>query len=385
MDLTPEENIILLTSRLHPSTAAMVKTEDFFVRFNRAMDYDRLVALAAGNGVAALVYQNIKHIPVIPGNVISALRKIYLRTIAENLKKSKELLVILQTLASHGIDAIPIKGVSASELIFENPGLYYGSDIDILVGRADLALTKHLLIEAGYVYDEKQEKAMLASHYHLVFYNSRNLIEVHWNLVKRYFDIPPEFWRENTVKQKYENTDVLFLSPEKYLMYTVFRLFSHTFFPLKFFLLISEISNKYYEHIDWDQFEASVKKYKMWRLTTFVFKLLNEFLGTKVHDRFMDNHIIGYDCLKTAILKKLFREVKRPYLNKIPYVFLLDSPHDILDLLFRRLWPEIGELRLRYGISEDSKLLYVYYLLNPVLLPLLLARKGKGRKVNSKK
>lgn len=373
--MKPEEKIIFLGSRLNPSKQDVKDIAHLVTNGNQKIDYTKLTQLAFVNGVAPLLYKNLKPLNIITEEVLSRLRNIYLTSIAENLQKITEILKILQALKDKGIDAIPLKGALASEIIFENPGLYYGTDIDILVRPSDLNQVKQILLNSGYSYDGKVEKAMLASHYHLVFFNHRQTVEVHWNLVKRYFDIPPEFWWEDNHKEKYEDFDILFLSPEKFLIYTVFRLFSHIFYPLKFFVLISEISNKYYESIDWDRFASSIKKYNMMRLTTFTFKLLNEFLGTKVHDRFISKNIIGYNYFKTAIMNKLFRDVKRPYISKLLYVFLLDSPHYVLNSLLRRLWPEESELRLRYNIPEGSKSIYLYYLLNPLLLPLMLLRR----------
>jgi hypothetical protein len=375
LPLTNEEKIIFLASRLNPSKRDVKDIVHIITNSNQKIDYTKLTQLSSFNGVAPLLYKNLKPLKIIPEEVLSKLRNIYLSSIAENLQKTTETLKILQALKDKGIVAISIKGAIASEIIFEDPGLYYGTDIDILVRPSDLHQVKQILIDSGYSYDEMAEKAMLASHYHLVFYNHRHTVEVHWNLVKRYFDIPPEFWWHDAQKGKYEDIDILFLSLEKYLMYTVFRLFSHMFYPLKFFVLISEISNKYYGSINWDQFASEIKKYKMMRLTTFTFKILNEFLGTKVHNKFLTKNIIGYDYYKRTIMNKLFKEVKRPYLSKILYVFLLDSPHYIFDSFIKRMWPEEDELRLRYKIPEGSKTIYFYYILNPLLLPLMLLRR----------
>ena len=62
---------------------------------------------------------------------------------------------------------------------------------------------------------------------------------------------------------------------------------------------------------------------------------------------------------------------KQKNILKIQYIL---SNH-MFNLLFRRLCPEQGELRLRYRIPEDSKSIYLYYLLNPILLPILLLRR----------
>jgi hypothetical protein len=242
---------------------------------------------------------------------------------------------------------------------------------------------KKLLIDAGYSYDGSKEKDMLSSHYHLVFQKDEYVVEVHWNLVKRYFDIPPEFWWEDTYHENYNGRSILCLSPEKYLISMIFRLFSHTFSPFKFCVLTSELCNKYYEAVNWPSFIEVTKEYGMERLTVFTLKLLNELLGTRVPDLIMNKRVFGYDFFKKSTFNQLFGDAKRPFITKPLYVFLLDSPFGIAAYFIKRLFPEASELKLRYGIPNGSSAMLVYYVFNPVLLPLLLLKKRRDSKYSN--
>ena len=375
MPLSNEEKIICLLSRLKPSSEDIERTKQIVTSGEPIIDYRKLVRLAALNGVAPLLYNNLKETKIFPEEVLSTLRNAYLFSVAENLRKSAALIRLLDLLKHRGIEAIPLKGVIASELIFGNPGFYYGSDIDILVRPSELQAVKHILIDSGYAHNEADEADMLSSHYHLVFHDGHHLVEVHWNLVKRYFNIPPEFWWEDILLEEYQGQEILCLSPEKYLMCTIFRLFSHMFNPLKFFVLVSEISNKYYESIDWARFASFTQKYGMEKLTIFSLKLSNEFLGTKVPDNILKKNIVGYNLFKRSIINQLFGDVRRPHMGKLLYTFLLDSPFNIFRHFLMRVFPGKSELRRRYGISEGSRTIFVYYALNPILLPLLILRK----------
>jgi hypothetical protein len=378
LTLSKEEKIILLSSRLNPSKEDIESIEQLVTSDTPQINYRELLQLAAKNGVAPLLYRNLIGISIFPDEVLSELSKVYFRSVVVNSEKDIELMRLLDLLKSQGIESIPLKGVIASELIFEDPGLYYGSDIDILVRPGDLPEVKQILIDAGYLYDEKHEQAMLSSHYHLVFQNGRHFVEVHWNLVKRYYSIPPEFWWEGIYQEKYNGQEISCLSPEKYLIYTIFRLFSHMFNPLKFFVLTSELCNKNYKTIDWTHFAEVTKKYDMEKLTVFTLKLSNELLGTKVPEEIIKKDVFGYDLFKISIINQLFRDVRRPFINKPLYAFLLDSPFKIITYFFKRFFPERGELKLRYGIPEDSSTMLIYYILNPILLPLLILKKRLG-------
>lgn len=375
MLLSNEEKIICLFSRLKPSSEDIKRAKQIVTFAEPCIDYRKLLRLAALNGVAPLIYNNLKDINIFPEQVLSTLRNAYLFSVAENLRKSAALIGLLDLLKHRGIKAIPIKGVIASELIFENPGFYYGSDIDVLVKPSELRAVKHILIDSGYTYNEANETDMLSSHYHLVFQDGPHLVEVHWNLVKRYFNIPPEFWWEDIIFQKYQGQEILCLSPEKYLMCTIFRLFSHMFHPFKFFVLVSELSNKYYESIDWNRFATFTQKYGMDKLTTFSLKLSNELLGTKIPDKILKKHIFGYELFKRSIMNQLFGDVGRPHLGKPLYTFLLDSPFNIFRHFLMRVFPVKSELRLRYEIPQGSRSIFLYYALNPILLPALILRK----------
>lgn len=381
MLLSNEENIICLLSRLRPSPKDMTRTQQIIMG---GIDFGKLLRHAAANGVSPLLYMNLKDSDIVPDDVTAKLRNAYLYSLVANLKKNSTLMRLIALLEKNGIPVIPIRGVVASELIFKNPGLYCGSDIDILVKSTELQNVKQILIDAGYDYDEESEKNMLSSHYHLVFNDNHHFVEVHWNLIKRYFDIPPEFWWGDTVTEYYQGKEIYCLSPEKYLMCLIFRLFSHMFNPLKFLVLVSELCNTYSEIIDWSLFTRFTKAYGMDKLSTFSLKISNELLGTKVPDHILNTKIVGYNFFKRSIINQLFRDVRRPHMGKLLYILLMDSTLQICCHLILRIFPKPGELRRRYRIPEGSKAIYFYYALNPILLPFLVVRRrldlrGRGQ------
>ncbi|MCP4665709.1 MAG: nucleotidyltransferase family protein, partial [Deltaproteobacteria bacterium] len=147
------------------------------------------------------------------------------------------------------------------------------------------------------------------------------------------------------------------------------------FQPLRFLVLISELANTYHDVIDWAYFKAVTAQYKMQKLSFFTLRLAHEFLGTKVPNEIAEKKILGYDLLRDSIVNLLFRDVKRPHVMKIKYAFLLDSFSRILLSLLRPMLPGAAELRMRYNIPEGSKAVYAYYVLNPILLPILLAKR----------
>ena len=161
-------------------------------------------------------------------------------------------------------------------------------------------------------------------------------------------------------------------------MALVFRLYSRLFYPLKFFVITSELCNKYKSEIDWDLLMNYVEKYRMLKVTTFSLKLLSQILGTHVSPRIAGKKLMGYEFYKLEIMKQLLREKRKSYVNKVFYAFLLDSPIDTLSLILNRFLPSKSELRLRYHLTHNSHWVYLYYLLNIFLLPYLILKKRLG-------
>lgn len=366
---TAEENLILLLSGVDPSPEVLEEARNLMTNKEYPVDYDRMFSLAVSNEVPSLLHHNLKDIDAAPEYVRKRLENAYLNILKNNVVQADEVVKILALLKKNHMEAIPLKGAAASELIFGDPGLYISTDIDILVRSKDLAGVSEVLLKAGYEKNEGiSENDLLSGHYHFLFQKDGHHFEVHWNLVKRYFQIPSEFWWEDLHETVYEGMEITGLSVERYIMYAVFRLFDHGFRPLKFFVLISEIINKYQDEIDWGELLDFSRRYKMERLMVFTLRLIHDILGTRIPVIVTKKNIIGYEALKKLINSGLFHEVTRPHLRMFLYTFLLDDPMEYAKVISRRFFPEIGEIRLRYGLPVGSKKVYAYYLLNPLLV-----------------
>jgi hypothetical protein len=58
------------------------------------------------------------------------------------------------------------------------------------------------------------------------------------------------------------------------------------------------------------------------------------------------------------------------------YASLQETPLDMVKILAGRVFPDASEIRLRHHLPAGSKRVYIYYLLNPILL---LTRKINSR------
>jgi len=364
--MTPEEKVLLLFS-LFPSTPGTIASVQDIIS-GGPFDYGRLVGLAGTNGVSPLLYLNLSTLQGIPELPMNELRKAYLRTVKENVVRGAEVMRLLTSFKKRDIEVIPLKGPIASDIIFGNPGLYPSGDIDFLVHPSDLQRTKQVLLEEGYNASVLEEGDMLRCGYHLIFEKGRNVLEVHWKLSFRYFDIPPEFWWEDIRIMKYQDTEVLMLSPERYLLYAIFRLYSHAFRPLRFLIFVAALLRSYRQELDWVSLSIFSEKFRMARLVSFTLKLLREFQELNVPETMVKRRLFGYRGLKRLVFSGLFHEVGKIHPRMLLFTALQQTPLDTIKILSERIFPSLSEIRLRYHLPAGSKKVYGYYLLNPLLM-----------------
>ena len=365
----PEERLILLLSRVELTDEMQADLRGFWEEVRGTLDYRKVIGLAALNLVSPLLYRNFLKLQDVPDDFMEELRGRYLQTLRGNTLHTRETLRVTGLLEKGGVEAVPLKGSLASEMVFGDPGLYPTWDIDLLIRPGDLKKSEEILLDAGYRKDAAvSERDLLSEHYHLIFQSDAYIVEAHWNLVKRYFTVPAEFWWEEKIRTECCGAEVWQLSHERYLMYLIFHLFLHGYRPFKFFVLISELINAHHGEIDWRKLLGYAEEYKMERLVLFTLDLLRELLGTKIPASPGRKKISGHEFFKGLVLSGLFRETVRVHLRMFVYTFLLDSPLDAMRVVMKRVFPDAGELRLRFGLPENSKRVYLYYLLNPFLL-----------------
>jgi hypothetical protein len=245
-------------------------------------------------------------------------------------------------------------------------GLYPTSDIDLLVHWDDLNKARESLIVAGYGLNKSiSEQDQLSGSYHLYFQRGATTLELHWNLVRRYFEAASAYWWEDAAETTFRGLTFPCLSNEKYLLYLIFRLFCKAFMPLHHMVLVPALLG---QKFDWEKFIASASHLRMKRLAFFTLKLMHDSLGIDIPDVIIKKNMIGYEFLKRFVIKGLFIQNVKPHLRMAILLALLDSPFDIFRVLLRRLVPTPAEIRLRYNIPRGSLKILPYYLLNPFIM-----------------
>jgi hypothetical protein len=363
--LSKEERLVILLSG--PSLEG--DFTDLYEDLLNGINWNLLLRFSDIARTSPVVYKNLRSLEGIPEDVKESLRLRYIASLSHNLCLKEEIRRIIDSLRDRGIEAIPLKGPVASEHIFGDIALYTSSDIDILVRPQDLSETKRILMDSGYrQVSGFYEDDYIRTGYHLPPYTKNGFyLEVHWNLTMRYFDTPPDFWWEDVEMVDLDGDRYMMLSPERYLLYGIFRLFSHAFYPLKFHFFVAGLISFYQDRIDQELLLSYSRRFGMERLVRFTLSLMRDLFGSRV---FLSNEKEGIVSrrIKGMIIRGLFDE--EPVLTRrmIVYASLQDSLMRYLFTILERLFPDSHEIRARYSIEPGSKRVILYYLLNPFYL-----------------
>lgn len=332
------------------------------------LDVDKFFDLVLRNGLAGIIYLQNQQTEILPTEITDKLKVRYRQTALSNLGQLGELLEILKIFKEHATELITLKGVMDAELLFGDLGSYPSSDIDVLVHEQELPALCQMLNQYGYYAIENiDEHDLLTSHYHLIYRKKNACIELHWNLVKRYFDVPGSFWWEGTTERIYRERAIQELATEKYLLYLIFRLFDHQFTPFKFWVHISAfIANS--KHLDWDKLISYSELFHMEKLVIFTLQLVNEFFSTQISDNISTKKVRGYRFLRNLVLAQNFSKTCKPHIATLYFTCFLLPSQQSAKILFSRIFPTSAEIRLRYHLKTHSKTVYIYMIFNPILM-----------------
>jgi hypothetical protein len=164
------------------------------------IDWDELTSLAVQQGLAPLLYRNVRtRFPgILPADVEDRLRDIYHANSARNLRLTAALLKILESLEAGGVKAMPYKGPSLADFAYGNVALRQFNDLDILVRPCDVLRARDLMVTMGYRPERtlSRTQAVTLTRWNneiSLTENERKIgVELQWNIVPGYFSFPVE-------------------------------------------------------------------------------------------------------------------------------------------------------------------------------------------------
>ena len=147
------------------------------------------LSILGPHSVLPLVYWQIKSLALElhpPEEVTDFLRRIFLTTSAQYIKKEEQLSKIIRAFNSEGIPLIVLKGLSFTQTLYPEPGLRPCSDIDLLVEPEFMKKSYKVFESLGYQRLEQRFDLFREFHCEERFIHaqdkSKSLIDFHWGL-----------------------------------------------------------------------------------------------------------------------------------------------------------------------------------------------------------
>ena len=148
--LGPEESVLCLAARVAPDEAVQARLATIL---DGGIDWDRLWRLGHLHEVLPLLVTSITALggsAQMPERWSADAQRRRSATLLQNRTLLGELLAALDAMAAAGVEAIPVKGLVLTEMLYGNLALRPAGDIDVLVRPEDLPAARDGLRALGY-------------------------------------------------------------------------------------------------------------------------------------------------------------------------------------------------------------------------------------------
>ncbi|HTW89113.1 MAG TPA: nucleotidyltransferase family protein [Candidatus Binataceae bacterium] len=181
------------------------------------LDWRRVIDLALGEGVMPSVYRFLAGYRAedIPEHAMRELRFHFQGNSLRNRLLARELSRLTALLESHGITPIAFKGPLLAQMAYGDVALRQFSDLDLLVPRSEMPRVIEVLDKQGFS-PQLSSPAIVtngffqASEDAFIKPGTMTVIDLHWDLMPRYFPFAPaaEQVRRRAIRQRLEDGEV---------------------------------------------------------------------------------------------------------------------------------------------------------------------------------
>ena len=380
-----------------------------------AINWDWVYEKALKWNILPLLYRTIRNrsdllrSSDIPDHVIRDIETAYIKTYVVNKANFEQLSELIKSFSGAGIRVILLKGSHLAQFVYQDIGLRWMADIDVLIRKEDLKKTEQLLFQMEYDYLKLEEvvwddfgidhpiqgQANLiewykANHMHLNLGSQKAIknLEVHWGIARTAspFTIDIEGLWERAWAKEVNGVKPWVLSPEDLLLHL--SLHDSYYHHLELFGLrpccdIAATINQYRGHIDWRQLGIRSREWGIEKYLYLMLRLTQEIFEAGIPDSFLDSIKPSSfnDGLVIEAKKRIFhKKTERPAFKGMRYAAEIHkfNPNDNLfqkvAFFLRRLPISTEELASRYSLPASSKRIYFYRVVRFISLLLSYAR-----------
>jgi len=241
--------LLVLSSQLDPGPGPL---EEIRRLIKAGVDWESFIGSSALEGVAPLVYRNLKPFAfLLPPVVVGRLRELYVMNSVRNIGLFRQLAPLLDALRTSGFTTALTKGARLAPSVYGDAGLRPFTDVDLFIHPDSWSALEGFLVERGFrkrssvsaAWDPKdRRRGWLYSPY---YSRGRLLLELHPNTLGLHAPSAAEddFW-EDRRDMALDGGTASVLSPEYELCYLCLHAQQHSYSRLIWLTDIAALSRK---------------------------------------------------------------------------------------------------------------------------------------------
>jgi hypothetical protein len=251
------------------------------------IDWDQVLRLAERHRLLPALNSAVRGHNDVPASIRSAIASRFERHERKVLRFTAELARILAQFDRYSIDVLAHKGVVLGHSLYGDPAMRQFGDLDFLVRASDVPRAGSALTELGYApkrqLPPRQEKEYLRSGYEHVFGlgNERNLVEVQWQIVPRFYaiDFDMESLFSRSVELDLHGVRPRSLSDEDQMLVLCVHAAKHEWAQLGMVRDIATLSGR---DLDWDWIIAEARRLGIVRILAVSLELVSNLFALHV-------------------------------------------------------------------------------------------------------
>lgn len=278
------------------------------------LDWAYVFALAQEQAVVPLLNLHARHLDGVPSEWRNRLQQVCESITFINLSMAAELFRVLETLRSHGIQAISYKGPALAVQAYGDLALRTFSDLDLIVRHSDVMRACELLMAGGYEPDFALALAAsgrIPGQYVFRRKGSRVPIEIHTEKTLRYFPrrLDLDAMSQHLDRISVGGREIFTFSPEEMLPLLCVHGCKHFWDRLLWIADISALATRP-RKLDWQQALARARTLGAERMVLLGLCLAEGMLGARIPEdaaaRIRADHMARF--LANGIRKRYFLE-----------------------------------------------------------------------------
>lgn len=346
---------------------AAIHKETVDIDSDKKIDWNELLEEGDAHKVTPLLYSSInKNISseIINKETLSKLKKQVFTSSLGQASHIKNVAKILVEFNKLNIPVIVLKGLVVRYL-YPIPDLRTMCDADVLVHEEDLDKVTELMISLGYVKSKDEDEHGA----HIVFYNGKTVLEVHWTLINdNFFSGNKSFFEENLWKEAMEvevgGVKTLSLSLEDLAVHLCVHMAVHlaySGFGIRQLLDLVLLVEKKGDIINWKSFLYKAKICGIYKFSIAIFSICNKLFDMeipavikreeKIDDKYID--LLIEDIFESGVHGKKDKDM----VFAAEFAFdqgkgVADGTFSIFKKFMKLLFPPISDMSDKYSYAK---------------------------------